>query len=77
MTDKDKHFIICFILSITLGLLTNLFISFVAVTLISLGKELYDKYIKRTFIDIQDLKVDLVGIIFGLIGAWGIKAMTK
>lgn len=42
-------------------------IAMLIVMAVGIAKELFDKYVMHTYIDYDDLRADLVGIIFGLV----------
>lgn len=42
-------------------------IAMLLVMAIGFAKELFDKYVMNTYIDYDDLRADLVGIVFGLV----------
>lgn len=66
MNDKLLHFLI--LLVVTFGIaLFNPLVAFVIGLIIAVGKELYDKYVKKTFIDVYDLLADYGGIFAALI----------
>lgn len=60
------HFAVCVIMSLVVALGFNELLSIPVVLVIGIGKELFDKYIKKTFFDKLDLLFDLLGGIFGL-----------
>ena len=65
--DKIKHIIISAILVIIFYLFLPLYLACIFTFLIGLGKEFYDKYIHKTYIDKWDLVADIIGIIVGIL----------
>lgn len=63
--DLIMHFSICFL--ITLNCITPFWIAIVLAAFLGIGKELYDKYIKKTFWDWGDIFSDALGICIGII----------
>lgn len=72
--DKIAHILACALLTIALTLAFCMFfeperaLSFGSLItwLIAVGKELYDKYVKKTTFDRMDIVADLIGIFGGV-----------
>lgn len=69
--DKISHIVYSYAICLTICLLfqyvKNISLySFFITLAIGVGKEIYDKKIKKEFVDYKDLIADFVGIIFGL-----------
>jgi len=66
MNDKLLHFLILLAATFCIALFSPI-TAFIVGLIIAVGKELYDKYIKKTFIDVYDLLADYGGIFTALI----------
>ena len=64
MIDEFKHFVINLVLAFLLCFI-NIYLAVITCIVISIGKELYDKY-KGNKISISDLIADTLGIICGV-----------
>lgn len=61
--DKLVHWIACVVIGLlALWLTCNVHLSIVAIVVASFGKELYDKFIKKTFFDWWDMAADMAAI---------------
>ena len=63
--DWGMHFTVCALL--VLNCLMPLWAAVLLAVILAVGKELYDKYIKRTLFDWTDIYADLAGISFGIL----------
>jgi len=61
--DKGCHFSVGFILSMFMIMIFNIGLILTLVGLIAVGKELFDKYIRKTFFDLNDIVATLLGSI--------------
>jgi VanZ family protein len=67
-SDKLKHIGVSFLIMVALSVIhIPLLWAALATFTIGLAKELYDKYIQKTFIDVFDLIADIAGIVAGFI----------
>lgn len=73
-SDKYLHSIVSLALTQLLffpcGLISKSYLGVIAMLIvmaIGFAKELFDKYVMNTYIDYDDLRADLVGIVFGLV----------
>lgn len=64
-TDWVMHFITCTLL--VLNCLMPLWYAIMLAVILSVCKELYDKYIKKTLFDWTDIYADLLGIALGIL----------
>ena len=69
MNDKLLHFTVSLALVVLLSLLMPCAVAEVVTLAVGVMKELYDKYVKRTRIDVLDLVADALGAGTGLIVA--------
>jgi len=65
--DKILHAAVCYLIVLTLAHLYSLTTGIVWAVIWGVLKEVYDKYVKHTFFDFNDLKADVVGIIAGIV----------
>lgn len=64
--DKKLHFLVSALLTeIFYDVGIPLWIAMLITLGIGIGKELYDKYVKKTMFDVKDLIADIVGILIG------------
>jgi len=63
--DKICHLFAGIIIALTIGLIFTPTIGFGVGVLIGLVKELYDKFIKKTFFDKVDMYVTWLGVLVG------------
>ena len=63
MKDKGCHFIVGFVLSMFMIMIFSVGVIFTVVGVIAVGKELFDKYIRKTFIDVNDVVATILGSI--------------
>lgn len=67
-TDKYLHFIVCLsILLISTNIMKSLIIGFVVTMLIGVLKETFDKYVQKERFDMDDIKADFIGALYGSI----------
>lgn len=64
--DGLAHLLVCMMLTMVLVPLMNLWLAILIVLCVGIGKELYDKFAKKTEFSTKDLICDVIGIIFGL-----------
>lgn len=64
--DGLAHLLVCMMLTMVLVLLMNTWLAILIVLCVGIGKELYDKFTKKTEFSTKDLICDIVGIVFGL-----------
>lgn len=64
--DGLAHLLVCMMLTMVLVPLMNLWLAILIVLCVGIGKELYDKFIKKTEFSTKDLICDVIGIVFGL-----------
>lgn len=64
--DGLAHLLVCMMLIMVLAPLMNLWLAILIVLCVGIGKELYDKFTKKTEFSTKDLICDVIGIIFGL-----------
>ena len=64
--DGLAHLLVCMMLTMVLVPFINLWLAILIVLCIGIGKELYDKFAKKTEFSTKDLICDVIGIIFGL-----------
>ena len=62
MNDKDLHFTVNFLMVIVLAFLFNFLFAIGFALIVSIGKELVDKYIRKTHFSMGDLVADILGI---------------
>jgi len=67
MNDKVKHFLVNFGLVVILGFAVGVVAGLVSAVCFSVGKEIYDKFVRKTVFSVDDLIADMLGIIAGLI----------
>ncbi len=65
MQDKYLHTTISALLVIVLAKTMPIFMAVGLAFLVGIGKELYDKFVNRTRIDVWDLTADAVGLVIG------------
>ena len=65
--DKVLHFLLMAVLGALLSVVYGVIVSVLACTSLSLAKEVYDRKIKKTDVDLGDLTADSAGIIVGLL----------
>lgn len=63
--DQVYHFIVCAL--VVLNCLMPLWVAVLLAVILAVGKELYDKYIKKTLFDWTDIYADLLGIALGIL----------
>ena len=65
--DKQKHFVVGFVISIILGILTNYYIGLIVSIIIGALKELYDLVTKKGTPDYMDFIVTSYGATFAML----------
>ena len=65
--DKMLHFAVAMLLVLQLQRIVPDYITLITVTCLIFGKEFYDLYIKKTFIDYWDIVVGIIGMSLGFI----------
>ena len=65
--EKYVHFGVALLLFFLFLIFTTWQIAVVLVLTLSIGKELYDKYIRKTRFDLYDLGVDILGILSAIL----------
>ncbi len=66
MNDKIIHFIASIMLVAFLSIFFHYAVAMIIALAIGICKELYDKYIKRTYFDWADFAADAAGCIIGM-----------
>lgn len=64
--DGLAHLLVCMMLTMVLVPLMNLWLAILIVLCVGIGKELYDKFTKKTEFSTKDLICDVIGIVLGL-----------
>lgn len=64
--DGLAHLLVCMMLIMVLVPLMDLWLAILIVLCFGIGKELYDKFAKKTEFSVKDLICDIIGIVFGL-----------
>ena len=73
--DKQMHLIVNYLIVLIMSMFTSVTVAIVTAFTISVLKELFDKFIKKTKFDIGDLVADVSGIMFALVTKLALKGL--